>query len=120
VPDKYRSGCSQPSMGLSTGSPMKDLEKGSKELRGFTAPQEEQPYELTSTPQSSQGLNYQLKGTHGRTHGSTCICSRGWPCRTSMGEEALGPVKVLCPNVGECQDQEVGLDGLVSPGRGRR
>jgi hypothetical protein len=23
-----------------------------------------------------------------------------------MGEEALGPVKVLCPSIGECQDQE--------------
>jgi hypothetical protein len=27
------------------------------------------------------------------------------------------PVKVISPNVGECQDQEVG--GLVSRGRGR-
>jgi hypothetical protein len=25
VPDKYRSGCSQPSIGLSTGSPMEEL-----------------------------------------------------------------------------------------------
>jgi hypothetical protein len=23
-----------------------------------------------------------------------------------MGEKALGPVKVLCPSIGECQDQE--------------
>jgi hypothetical protein len=23
-----------------------------------------------------------------------------------MGGEALGPVKVLCPNIGECQDWE--------------
>jgi hypothetical protein len=38
VPDKYRSGCSQPSIGLSTGSPLKELEKGSKELKGFAAP----------------------------------------------------------------------------------
>jgi hypothetical protein len=38
-----------------------------------------------------------------------------------MGEEALGPVKVLCPSIGECQGQEAG--GLVSRGRwggGRR
>jgi hypothetical protein len=34
-----------------------------------------------------------------------------------MGGEALGPVKVLCPNIGECQGQEVGLGGLVSRGR---
>ena len=32
-----------------------------------------------------------------------------------MGGEALGPVKVLCPSIGECQVQEV---GLVSRGRG--
>jgi hypothetical protein len=31
-----------------------------------------------------------------------------------MGGEALGPVKVLCPSIGECQSQEVGVGGLVS------
>jgi hypothetical protein len=35
-----------------------------------------------------------------------------------MGEEALGPVKVLCPSIGECQGQEAGVGGLVSIGRG--
>jgi hypothetical protein len=44
------------------------------------------------------------------------ICSRGWPCWSSMGGEALGPVKALCPTVGECQGQEVGVGGLVSRG----
>ena len=34
-----------------------------------------------------------------------------------MGGEALGPVKVLCPSVGECQNQEAGMGGLVSRGR---
>jgi hypothetical protein len=38
VPDKYRSVCSQTSIGLSTGSPMKELEKGPKELKEFAAP----------------------------------------------------------------------------------
>ena len=37
-----------------------------------------------------------------------------------MGGEALGPVKAQCPNVGECQDQEAGVGGLVSRGRGDR
>ena len=32
------------------------------------------------TNQSSQGLNYYPKSTHERTHGSSCTCSRGWPC----------------------------------------
>ena len=34
-----------------------------------------------------------------------------------MGEDALGPVKVLFPSIGECQGQEVGVGGLVSRGR---
>jgi hypothetical protein len=34
-----------------------------------------------------------------------------------MGGETLGPVKVLCPSVGECQGQEEGVGGLVSRGR---
>jgi hypothetical protein len=37
VPGKYRSGCSQPFTGLSTGSPTKELEKVPKELKGFAA-----------------------------------------------------------------------------------
>jgi hypothetical protein len=45
------------------------------------------------------------KKTHGGTGGSSCICSRGWPSRSSMGVEALGPVKVLCPSIGDCQGQ---------------
>jgi hypothetical protein len=35
-----------------------------------------------------------------------------------MGKEALGPVKVLCPSIGECQGQEVGVGGLESRGMG--
>jgi hypothetical protein len=34
-----------------------------------------------------------------------------------MRGEALGPVKVLCPSIGECQGQKVGVGGLVSRGR---
>ena len=47
------------------------------------------------------------------------VASRGWPSWTSMEEEALGPVKVLCPRVGEYQGQEAEVGGLVSKGRGR-
>jgi hypothetical protein len=35
-----------------------------------------------------------------------------------VGEEALGLAKILCPSIGECQDQEVGVGGLRSRGRG--
>jgi hypothetical protein len=34
VPDKYRLGSSPATIGLSRGSPMKELEKGPKELKG--------------------------------------------------------------------------------------
>jgi hypothetical protein len=33
-----------------------------------------------------------------------------------MGEEAFGPVKVIFPSIGECQDQEAGVGGLVIRG----
>jgi hypothetical protein len=33
-----------------------------------------------------------------------------------MGGEALGPVKALCPSVGECQHQEAEVGGLVRRG----
>jgi hypothetical protein len=36
--NKALSGCSQPSIGLSTESPMEELEKGAKQLKGFAAP----------------------------------------------------------------------------------
>jgi hypothetical protein len=31
-----------------------------------------------------------------------------------MGGEALRPVKVLCPSIGECLGKEAGVDGFVS------
>ena len=58
------------------------------------------------------------KSAHGGTHGSSHICTRGCHCWTSMAEEALGHVKAQCPSVGECQDREAGLGGLVIRRRG--
>jgi hypothetical protein len=55
------------------------------------------------------------------------VWSRDWkndhpetalPGDPSMGRESLGPVKALCPSVGECQIQEAGVGGLVSRGSG--
>lgn len=62
-------------------------------------------------PQSSQGLNHHPKNTKGWTYGSSHICNRGWPCWISIWGEALGPVKMWCPSVGECQGKEVGWSG---------
>jgi hypothetical protein len=50
VPSKYRSGCSQSSIGWNTGLPIKELKKVLKELKGSATLSEEQQYELTSTP----------------------------------------------------------------------
>ena len=53
----------------------------------------------------------------GVPRGSRYICSRGWPCQSSMEGEALGPLKAQCPNVRKCQDQEPGVGGLMIRGR---
>ena len=37
-PGKYRGGCLQPTIGLIMGSPMEELDKGLKELKGFATP----------------------------------------------------------------------------------
>jgi hypothetical protein len=52
VPGKYRSGCSQSYIGWNTGPLMKKLEKLPKKLKGSVTLQEDQQYELTSTPHS--------------------------------------------------------------------
>jgi hypothetical protein len=73
VPGKYRSGYSQSSIGWIAGSPMEELEKVPKELKGSAALWMEQQYELTSTP---------------RARVSSCICSRRGPRRPLLGREA--------------------------------
>jgi hypothetical protein len=50
MPGKYRSGCSQSSIGCNTGPLMKELDNVPKELKGSATIQEEQQYELTNTP----------------------------------------------------------------------
>jgi hypothetical protein len=37
------------------------------------------------------------KKTHGGAHGSSCVCTRECPSWSSMGGEALGPVKFYAP-----------------------
>ena len=78
---------------------MEKLEKVPKEIKGSAILWEEQQYDLTSTP---------------RAHVSSCKCSRGWPSWSSLRGEALGLAKILGPSTGECQGQEVGVDGVGS------
>jgi hypothetical protein len=82
VSDKYRTRCSQSSIGWNTGPLMKELEKVPKELKGL------QPYRRNNdmnepVPPATQSCV------------SSCICSRGWPSRPSMGGEALGLAKII-------------------------
>jgi hypothetical protein len=60
---------------------------------------------------SPRGLDHQPKNTHGTTHGASHICSRAWPCWTSVGGKALGPEGVGSPRVGECQCGKTGVGG---------
>jgi hypothetical protein len=64
-------------------------------------------YPVTHHTFSSLGLIHQSKKSHCGAHGSSCICSRGWPSQSSMAWMiGLVPVKVLCPSVGEFLGQE--------------
>ena len=50
-------------------------------------------------PQEFPGTKLPHKSKHGRSHGSSCICSRGWPW-TLKGGEVLVPEKAQCPRIG--------------------
>jgi hypothetical protein len=41
-------------------------------------------------------------------------------CTKLENRLALGPDKAGCPSVGECQDREAGVGGLVSRGKGHK
>jgi hypothetical protein len=66
---------------------MEELEKRLKELRVFAAPWREQQCQQARSLELPV-LDHQPKCTHGGTHGSNLICGRGWPCWTSVEEEA--------------------------------
>jgi hypothetical protein len=62
--------------------------------------------ELTSTP---------------RDHVSSCICSRRWPSRLSLGGKALGLGKIICPVQGNARARKwvwVGWGAMQGEGIG--
>ena len=75
---------------------------------------------LPASASQELGLNHQSKKTHGGTRDSSRICSRGRPSRSSMGGEDIGPVKALCPSIGECHGPKGSVGGLVSRGSRER
>jgi hypothetical protein len=88
------------------------LEKRLKELKGLQLHRKhsniKQP-ELLECKPTSKGYT---RGTHGSNH----ICSRGWPCWASMGEEALGLRRLDASVKGEFEGQEAGMGGWVGRG----
>jgi hypothetical protein len=54
----------------------------------------------------------ELKGS------SSELCASEVPGKLLKRPSPRGPVKVLCPSIGECQGQKVGVGGLGSGGRG--
>ena len=83
---------------------MKELEKVPKELKGSAVLYQKLQCELTSIP---------------RARVSRCICSRGYPIWPSVGGEALDLAKIIGPNIGEFQGQELGVGELGIRGEGR-
>jgi hypothetical protein len=96
VPGKYRSRCSQSSIGWNTGLPSGEARESTQGPEGVCNHIGGTTIELTSTP---------------RAPVSSCICSRRWPSRPSLGREALWYCKLYMPHTGECQGQEVGVGG---------
>jgi hypothetical protein len=64
-----------------------------KGAEGFCNPIGRTTISINQTPQSIQGLNHQPKNTHKGTHGSSCICSKGWPYLALIGREVLDSMK---------------------------
>ena len=97
LPETYqnRCGCLQPTIGLSTGASMEELGQGLKELKMF------EQFQPTISFRTSRDKPAN-KESQGGIHGSSCICSWGWPYLTSIRGEALGPVKAWCSRIGEC------------------
>jgi hypothetical protein len=73
---------------------MEKLERAPKELKGYATLYVEQQYDLTSIA---------------RVCVSSCICSRRWPSRPSLGREAPWSCKLYMPQSGICQGHEVGM-----------
>jgi hypothetical protein len=106
VPGKYRSGCSQSSIGWNTGPPMEKLEKALKELKGSATLLVEQQYELTSTPTPGARV-------------FSCICSRRWPSGPSLGREAPWSCKLYMPQYRLTPGPRSGSEWVGEQGRGK-
>jgi hypothetical protein len=72
---------------------MGELEKGPRELKGFTASFKRNNNMNQPVPPEFPRTKPSTKEYTWRDPWFPCTCSRGVPCVTSMRGEALGPVK---------------------------
>ena len=119
MPEKYKSVGSQLSTGLSTGSPMEELEKGPRSWTDLQPHRRNINMNQSVCPELPGNKPSTTEYTIG-TQDFSCICSREWPCGTSMRGDALGLVKSQCPSLGECQNRKAGVSGFMSIGGAMR
>jgi hypothetical protein len=81
---------------------MEELEKGPKELKGFAAPE----LPRTNPPNKEYTWRDPWLQPHMQRRMEDGLC---W---LSMRKEALGPIRVQYPSIGECWEQETGVGGL--------
>ena len=75
-PDKYRGGCSQPTIGLSTGFSDGGVGEGNEGAEGLCSPMKGATVLTGQIPWISKGLDHQRKNTHGGANGTGHICGR--------------------------------------------
>jgi hypothetical protein len=83
---------------------MEKLEKALKELKGSAILWVEQQYEITSTPRACI---------------SSCICSRRWLSRPSLGREAPWYCKLYMPQYRGMPGPRIGSEWVREHGAGR-
>ena len=81
---------------VSMGSPMEELEKGLKELKGLTSNQTPLSPELPGTKPPTKEYTWRDPWLQPHMWQRMALLDK-------MKGKALGPVKAPCPSIGECQ-----------------
>ena len=102
--DKYIGRCSHPTIGMSAGLHDGGIEEETEGAEECCNPMKGAAWLTRQTPTPGAP-------THEGSHGTGCICGRGWLCWTSVRGEALGTEGIRCPNIGECQGRKMGVGG---------
>jgi hypothetical protein len=90
--------------------PNREVSERTEEVEEDCNPTVRTTISTNQSAKSSQKLSHQKRNTHG----SSCICCRGWPCHASMGREVLGSMKArLMPQCRITEGREMGVGGGV-------